>query len=207
MKDYPIVKKIREVIADLELFGEPNLYDIAIATLGALPDWPTSNIGEELDIENFKFYEINENDILIKVGGDWQDNEMLRIVLTDGILTYKKVVGDFSINTLHTIDEIEEAFTPTREDERDKESEPIKINRFEYEPVKLYNPQERIIGLILNEVELHDIRIQIKEKKLKGYFLYWKGMKIRIDHEGGIEHWPNGFFDQISDRLMILLGI
>ena len=52
----------------------------------------------------------------------------------------------------------------------------------------------------LNEYELLDVRVQIKEKELRGYFIefYDKEDKIhhiRIDHQGNLEYYPDGLLD------------
>jgi len=205
MRDYPIVKKIRELIADLQNFSEPDLGDVSVAILGALPEWPIDDHGQQLDVENFYIYEINENDMLVSAGGDWQEPEMFWVYLKEGVLTYKKIAWDRTRTSLSNIDELEQMFAPTREDERDIEKEPIKIQRFEYEPVRLYNPQNRPVGLITNEEEFINVRTQIKDKKVEGYYVYWNGQKIMINSDGKIDIWPDGFFDELNKRLLKFL--
>jgi hypothetical protein len=105
MRDYPIVKKVRELTTSLSTF-EVSLSDVAIALLGALPDWPITDGGEELDTENFCIYEINEMDMLVSCGGDWQDAEMLRVFLTPNGLTYRKIAWDFKKQDICETDKI-----------------------------------------------------------------------------------------------------
>lgn len=61
------------------------------------------------------------------------------------------------------------------------------------------------VGIIENEYSFHDVRVQIKKLQLNGYYVIWKGYKIRIDLEGNLEDWPNGFYDINSDLLVQLL--
>jgi hypothetical protein len=62
-----------------------------------------------------------------------------------------------------------------------------------------------------NEYELLDVRAQIKEKKLKGYFIVFydennKKHKIKISsHNGELSDYPNGLFSKQTDCLMRLI--
>lgn len=89
----------------------------------------------------------------------------------------------------------------------------VKINN-EYENVQciaeLYDQNNTFLGLIKNEYQLNDIRIQIKKQQLEGYYLIFideKSFKhkLLIDKSGRICAWPKGFFDLTQNQLFELL--
>lgn len=69
---------------------------------------------------------------------------------------------------------------------------------------ELYNSDNVCIG-VFNEYEILDIRVQIKETKASGYYLKFNGKKIRIDIRGGLESYPNGLFDTMTNSYMKLI--
>jgi predicted ATPase len=81
----------------------------------------------------------------------------------------------------------------------------IKINKVEEPTCSLYDPDSNHIGEINSTLELNDVRIQIKNNGVSGYYIMWKGSPIRIDRRGNLEAWPKGFYDIIDDQLMELL--
>ena len=50
-----------------------------------------------------------------------------------------------------------------------------------------------------------DIRLQISEKQMNGYYVIFHDEKITIDRNGTLEKWPNGLFDKHEDILSKLL--
>lgn len=81
----------------------------------------------------------------------------------------------------------------------------IQIKEFKEPICKLFNPKSELIGIIKSELQLTDIRVQIKELKLNGYFIHWKDEIIMIDSDGRLNDWPDGFYDLHNDMLMKLL--
>lgn len=74
------------------------------------------------------------------------------------------------------------------------------------EPVcKLFNPKSELIGIITSELQLMDVRVQIKKLKLNGYFIHWENEIIMIDSDGRLDTWPEGFYDLSNNLLMELL--
>lgn len=69
----------------------------------------------------------------------------------------------------------------------------------------LWKEPQEFIGHIKNEVQFHDVRVQIMREKAVGYFVFWKGYKIPIDTDGRIATWPDGFYDQIDNLLNELI--
>lgn len=85
------------------------------------------------------------------------------------------------------------------------ESKEITINNdLEKCVCKLYNPGGTCLGKITNEIAFLDARVQIKEKGLRGYYIMYKGQKIRIDQYGGMEEYPDGLFDKSLNLLLKL---
>ena len=56
-----------------------------------------------------------------------------------------------------------------------------------------------------NEYELLDLRIQIKEAKVWGYYIIFNGQKIRIDRKGELEDYPIGLLDTMTYLLLELI--
>jgi hypothetical protein len=77
-------------------------------------------------------------------------------------------------------------------------NQPVKINKIKDSKAYLfYNSTE--IGLISNQLELNDVRLQIAKQKLSGYYIIFANheglQEIAIRPDGSLSHWPSGFFD------------
>ncbi len=70
----------------------------------------------------------------------------------------------------------------------------VKINKIVPQTVQLFDPSDNLMGLI-NEYEFADIRIQIKKNKIEGYYILYNNIKVFINSDGFINHWPDGLFD------------
>ena len=61
----------------------------------------------------------------------------------------------------------------------------------------------------VNELELYDIRVQIKNEEVKGFYILFPvdGVMNRIDIniKGQLSDWPKGFFDKTDHYLCLLL--
>ena len=71
----------------------------------------------------------------------------------------------------------------------------IKINKeltdFNGVTMKLYNPKGEFIGVIERDIELLDIRVQIKNLNVSGYyFITSEGDRVNIDKEGNLSDYP-----------------
>lgn len=82
----------------------------------------------------------------------------------------------------------------------------VKINKFTETKCFLHN-DEQFIGEINSYLELTDVRIQIMEQKLEGYYIYWHAQKrvIPIDSRGNLCEWPKGFYDLYDKQLEKLI--
>ena len=70
----------------------------------------------------------------------------------------------------------------------------VVVNHITPQTVELFDPQDNSLGFV-NEYELGDVKIQIAKYKLSGYYVKFEGRRLRIDHFGTLEDYPNGFFD------------
>lgn len=71
--------------------------------------------------------------------------------------------------------------------------------------VTVYSPDNNEIGVTNNQLSFYDFLVQIREKKLKGYYAVYEGEKIKIDHNGTLENYPDGLFDKYSSIMFRLV--
>lgn len=83
----------------------------------------------------------------------------------------------------------------------------ITIKNLQNPPVKIYNPDGTQLCETDNELIFNDIRIQIKDQKLSGYYLIFEGSKCEINNDGELAEWPKGLFTISTDQLNYLFGI
>lgn len=82
----------------------------------------------------------------------------------------------------------------------------IKINNnIEEDHVPLYSPEGSLIGIIENGLAFNDVRIQIIENKLSGYYIMYKGQKCLIGTNGELETWPNDLYTTYTDQLLKMI--
>lgn len=70
--------------------------------------------------------------------------------------------------------------------------------------VDVYKPNGEHFSKV-NEHELYDIRLQIKNQELEGYYIVFENVRIYINIKGQLDHWPKGFFDLTDHYLSLLL--
>lgn len=70
----------------------------------------------------------------------------------------------------------------------------IKVKKHEVQTVEHFDNKGTSLGF-LNEYENTDLRCQIAEEKISGYYLLFKGLKIPIEPNGAIGNWENGLYD------------
>lgn len=85
------------------------------------------------------------------------------------------------------------------------QDENISIKDINNIAIGIYNPENQLIVYTNNQLVFEDIRIQIKEKQLTGYYIKFNGEKIKIDRNGNLEKWPDGLFDKLTDLLLKLV--
>lgn len=78
------------------------------------------------------------------------------------------------------------------------------VNKITPPKTFLYSPENELLGEI-NEYEFLDVRVQIKNNQLEGYYCIHNGEKLLIDKNGRIANWPIGFFDILETFYMNLL--
>jgi len=91
----------------------------------------------------------------------------------------------------------------------------IKINDIPQTMCFLYSPDNEFIGTIESEYSWNDVRVQIMEQKLEGYYVMfgtldngeYKNHKIEINSDGRCENWPDGFYDTTEKQLEKLFSL
>jgi predicted ATPase len=79
----------------------------------------------------------------------------------------------------------------------------IKINKIEPLVVEHFNPNGESLGF-LNEFEHNDLKIQIVEHDVEGYYLIFNDVKITINKDGNCSSFPYGLYD-VTQRQFALL--
>ena len=70
----------------------------------------------------------------------------------------------------------------------------IKVNKYEVQTVEHFDNNGQSLGF-LNEWENIDLRCQIVEQRVSGYYLIFNGLKIQIDCNGKLNDWKDGLYD------------
>lgn len=65
---------------------------------------------------------------------------------------------------------------------------------------ELYDPNGKLVGKIRNCAALSDVCVQIHKKKLAGYYIMYKGQKLKIFKNGNIRPAPKGFYDAYTNN-------
>ncbi len=64
---------------------------------------------------------------------------------------------------------------------------------------------DALLGLV-NELELNDLRIQVMNEQIEGYWVKFDDRRIDIMKDGSLSDWPKGFFDLFEKQLFTLAG-
>lgn len=80
----------------------------------------------------------------------------------------------------------------------------IKVKKIKIAKVKVFDPTGKSLGF-LNEYEFNDLRAQIYEHDVKGYWFRNDGEQIVIDNNGRYSCNPRPF-ESINDSLIRLFG-
>lgn len=80
----------------------------------------------------------------------------------------------------------------------------VVVKKIEPQIAELFSPDDISMGFI-NEFEFNDVRIQIKEQQLEGYYCMLNGERSNITKHGKCDNWFEGFFDRIEIQLMKLM--
>jgi len=72
----------------------------------------------------------------------------------------------------------------------------IKVKKYKVQTIKHFDNNGNSLGF-LNEYENADLRCQIAEEKVSGYYLMFNGKKIEIQPNGTINwyDWERGLYD------------
>jgi hypothetical protein len=76
----------------------------------------------------------------------------------------------------------------------------ITVTKIPVQTVEMFDDNNQSLGF-LNESEFNDVRCQIAEQKVSGYYLIFDGLKIDIEPTGKIKNWVSGLFDTNENLL------
>ena len=87
----------------------------------------------------------------------------------------------------------------------------IKIHEIKESVCNLYDPKDQLIGVLTSECQFNDIRIQLMEQNLDGYYVIWNNgkndVRIDINRFGRVDNWPEDFYNiQVNQCYTILRG-
>ena len=85
------------------------------------------------------------------------------------------------------------------------EENEIVVRNIKDEYCSIYKPNAELLIHTNDLLIFDDIRLQISEKQMNGYYVIFHDEKIAIDRNGTLEKWPNGLFDKHEDILSKLL--
>ena len=81
----------------------------------------------------------------------------------------------------------------------------IQVNKYTSQVVEHFDPDGKSLGF-LSENENLDLRCQIAENRVKGYYLIFKGKRIDIEPNGKIINWACGLYDTTENLLARLFN-
>lgn len=83
----------------------------------------------------------------------------------------------------------------------------IIINRYQYPNFELYNAQDKLVSVILNDNELNQVRIQLLQQELEGYYLKRldNDNVIHIDEFGNLSDWSIQM--ETTDQLIAIIKL
>ena len=76
----------------------------------------------------------------------------------------------------------------------------IEVIKIEPQTVEVFDPSGKSLGF-LNEYEINNLRAQIAENEVAGYYLVFNDKKIEIQSNGFISEWPYGMFDMNEELI------
>ena len=80
----------------------------------------------------------------------------------------------------------------------------ITYKKIPTQKVEVYSPSGVFFALV-NEHELQDIRLQIKNQEVDGWYIVFNSERIDINIKGQLSNWPKGLFDLTDYYLCLLL--
>lgn len=83
----------------------------------------------------------------------------------------------------------------------------VVVQNIQNKTVKVYTPSDELLVETNSELIFNDIRLQIAEQNLEGYYIEFEDEKINILSNGKMERWPDGLFDISIIQLAKLISI
>jgi hypothetical protein len=71
----------------------------------------------------------------------------------------------------------------------------IQVHKIPPQTAEHFDPDRNSVGF-LNEYENADLRCQIAEQKVDGYYIMYNDKKYEILNSGKLSEWPHGLYDQ-----------
>lgn len=81
----------------------------------------------------------------------------------------------------------------------------IKINTEPLQICEAFDPDGNSIGFV-NELQFIDLRAQICQKNVSGYYVVYKDQKFYINNEGRLPVFPKDLFKWYENSLNTLVG-
>ena len=72
----------------------------------------------------------------------------------------------------------------------------ININTIKEPVCRLYDDSGICLGNITSDIQFLDVRCQIMDEGIGGYYVIWNNYIIKINKDGCCDEWPKGFYDQ-----------
>lgn len=76
----------------------------------------------------------------------------------------------------------------------------LKFDRIREKIGRVYSPDNKFLGEVFNEVEYLNIRVQIAEQKLEGYYVMFGKDKVHIHPNGYVSDHPPDVYT-LKDKL------
>lgn len=80
----------------------------------------------------------------------------------------------------------------------------IKINTEPLQTCEAFDPEGNSLGLV-NELQFIDLRAQICQANVSGYYVVHKGQKVYINNEGRLPFFPKDLFHWYEKSLITLV--
>jgi hypothetical protein len=85
--------------------------------------------------------------------------------------------------------------------------EPVTIDPEAYkeEPWNLYDPQGNFVGVLDNYFSFLDVRVQIKNRQVDGFYIERNGCVALIQKDGQMNPYPHDLFPMMDRSLIFLI--
>jgi hypothetical protein len=86
--------------------------------------------------------------------------------------------------------------------------ENIEYKRHEFETVKWFKNDGKFLGIIQNEHDFNNLRIELVRYHLtQNCYFMWNDIKITLDEDGNMSSFPKGLYDHVQVAMMELIKL